>query len=150
MRSKRIGMMKKFDYMFYGLGSVNGVFGAISYALAAWVFVVSHGLVVALAVDYGLILGLGAYGKFMLYVAPVYIPLALVLASFMGLYRENRLHNFGWSIYLVLVSLTLSPFIAYSSIRGLLLKRGSWTRTTKTGRVYGRSAASGRTAGHPA
>ncbi len=133
--SKKANGMKKFDYLFYGFSSINGVWGSLSYVLTAYVFLISQGIIVALGVDRSLIAGLGFYGQFLLFIAPVYIPIGLIFSACVGLYRENRLSHLPWCTYLFMVSLTLSPFIAYAGIKGLIFQRGSWARTPKTGRL---------------
>lgn len=132
----KANLMKKFDYLFYGFGSLNGIFGVTSYVLTALTFLITQHIIITLGVDTGLILGgLGIYGTFLLLVAPVYIPLALLFAVSVGLYRDGRLAEFKWFPYLFLTSLILSPFLAYGGLKGLLFKRGSWARTPKTGEI---------------
>jgi cellulose synthase/poly-beta-1,6-N-acetylglucosamine synthase-like glycosyltransferase len=135
LRSKKANLMKKFDYLFYGFSSLNGVMGSISYILTAFIFLIDQRIIITLGVDRNLILGLGIFGQFLLFVAPVYIPLALVFAALVGLYRENELSRLPWCVCLFVVSLTLAPFIAYAGIKGLLFKHGSWARTPKTGEI---------------
>jgi cellulose synthase/poly-beta-1,6-N-acetylglucosamine synthase-like glycosyltransferase len=136
MTSTRVSLMKKLDYLFCGFSSFNGMMGSASYVLFAIVLLVNARIIVTLPVDRSLILGLGTFGQLMLFfVAPVYIPLAVIVASLIALYRESRISDFQWCIYLFFVGLTLAPFIAYGGIRGLLLKHGSWKRTPKTGEV---------------
>ena len=134
LRSKA-NFMKKFDYAFYGFGSLNGILGVISYVLTGITFLINQRILITLGVDRSLIMGLGAYGTFLLLVAPIYIPVALLFAAFVGLYRERRLANLRWFPYLFVVSLVLSPFLAYGGLKGLLFSRGSWARTPKTGEI---------------
>jgi cellulose synthase/poly-beta-1,6-N-acetylglucosamine synthase-like glycosyltransferase len=127
--------LQKFDYVFYGFGSFNGISGSLCWILAFWAFLISERIVQVLGVDRGLILGLGALGKFMLFVAPIYLPLGFVVAVIVGLYKENKLSWAIWCIPGFILSLIITPFIAYSSIRGLIFRRGSWSRTPKTGEI---------------
>ena len=68
-----------------------------------------------------------------MYAAPVYLSLVFVFAALAGLYRDKKMGKFYRFIPFVFVSLLLTPFIAFSSVKGLLFKRGSWSRTPKTG-----------------
>ena len=136
MKSTKVSMMEKLDYVFCGFSSFNGILGSASYVLFAIVILINTRMISTLGVDVGLILGLGVFGQFMMFfIAPVYIPLAVIVASLIALYRESRTSNFPWCIYLFFVGLTLAPFVAYGGLSGLLFKRGSWKRTPKTGEV---------------
>ncbi|MGA3020717.1 MAG: glycosyltransferase [Candidatus Micrarchaeales archaeon] len=136
MTSTRVSLMKKLDYLFCGFSSFNGVMGSASYVLFAIVLLINARIIITLGVDRSLILGLGFFGQFMIFfVAPVYIPLAVIVSSLIALYRESKISRFPWCIYLFFVGLTLAPFVAYGGLRGLLFKRGSWKRTPKTGEV---------------
>jgi cellulose synthase (UDP-forming) len=137
--NKKVNLMKKLDFIYYGFSSLNGIIGTAAYALTLFVFLINQHIINSLSVDRTLILGLGLYGKFLLYVAPVYVSLGLIAMVVASLYREGRLSKSAWCINFYLVTLTLAPFIALSGIKGLFLKRGSWTRTKKTGEITHRS-----------
>ena len=125
--------MQKFDYAFYGLSYFNCILGTITYALSFLALLISARVITVLGVDTGLIFGLGSLGSFLIYVAPAYLSLVFVFAALVGLYRDGKLGSFYRFVPFVLVNMSLTPFIAYSSVRGLLFKRGSWSRTPKTG-----------------
>lgn len=136
LSSKKLNLMKKFDYVYYGFSSLNGIIGTAAYSLTAFVFMVQHHLILhSLGVDSTFVTALGPYGNFLLNVAPGYVALGLISMVIVGLYREGRLRDVLWVAYFYLVTLLLAPFIAISGIRGLLLKKGSWSRTKKTGEV---------------
>lgn len=141
LKSKKVSLMKKFDYLFYGFSSLNGITGSAAYVLTFFMFLVTWRLIPILGLEPGVVLGLGGFGQFLLYVAPVYIPLALILSATLALYRESRLAESHWCVYLFFVSLALAPFVAFGGLKGLLSKRGSWTRTLKTGEVYKRAVS---------
>ena len=133
LSSKNPTKMEKFDYAFYGFSYFNCILGTITYALSFLAFLLSNRILIVLGVDSGLILGLGALGSFLMYAAPVYLSLVFVFAALAGLYRDKKMGKFYRFIPFVFVSLLLTPFIAFSSVKGLLFKRGSWSRTPKTG-----------------
>lgn len=135
--SPRASAMEKFDYLFYGFSSINGVWGALSYVLTALMFLINARIIVILGIDRNLIASIGLFGQFLIFVAPVYIPISIIFAAAVGLYRERRLSHLPWCVPLFVVSLTLSPFIALASLKGLVLNRGSWARTPKTGKRSG-------------
>jgi cellulose synthase/poly-beta-1,6-N-acetylglucosamine synthase-like glycosyltransferase len=140
MASKEPTRMEKFDYAFYGFSYFNCILGTITYALSFLAFLISNRVLIVLGVDTGLILGLGALGNFLIYAAPVYLSLVFVFAALVGLYRNKKLGSFYRVVPFVLVNMSLTPFIAFSSIKGLLFKRGSWSRTPKTGEVTSNQA----------
>jgi cellulose synthase/poly-beta-1,6-N-acetylglucosamine synthase-like glycosyltransferase len=133
--SKKATRMEKFDYVFYGFSQFNSIFGAISYAVSAVAVLISTGLLVTLGLDRGLILGLGPLGQYALFIAPLYLPLAFILGASVALQREGKTSDFPWCFSALALTLLLVPFIAFSSVRGLLFKRGSWSRTPKTGEI---------------
>lgn len=133
--SKKVNLLKKFDYVFYGFGSLNCIFGSVSYIIVLSVLLIGLGLVHGPQIDKGLVLWFGQAGIFALYIAPIYIPMALILATLVGLYRENRIGKAHWIPYMLFVNTLLVPFIAFASLRGLFFERGSWSRTPKTGEV---------------
>lgn len=133
MLSSKVNLMKKIDYLFYGFGSFNCIFGTISYIISISAFLVSYRIIHAPLVDPNLILWFGWYGTFALYYAPIYLPVAIILAALVGLYREGRIENVPRSIYVLIVNSLMVPFMAYASLRGLFLEKGSWSRTPKSG-----------------
>lgn len=133
--SRKINLMKKLDFVYYGFSSLNGIVGTAAYALTLFVFLINQGIISFLGVDRNIILGFGVYGQFLLFIAPLYISLGLIVMVMAGLYREGRLQQFKWCIYFYTVSLTLAPFIAAGGIRGLITQHGVWTRTRKIGEV---------------
>lgn len=133
LRSRKVNLMKKFDFLFYGFSAFNGILGSLAYVLTLITFLINERIIVILGVDSSLIMGLGVFGQLLLYVAPVYIPVALLLYGTVGLYRDNRTANFPWCAYLFVVSLAMAPFVAFAGLKGLFLKRGSWVRTPKAG-----------------
>lgn len=135
LSSKEPSRMEKFDYAFYGFSYFNCILGTITYALSFLALLISDRLLVILGVDNGLILGLGALGNFLIYAAPLYLSLAFILSALSGLYRDGKARSFYRFIPFVLVNMSLTPFIAFSSVKGLLFKRGSWSRTPKTGEM---------------
>ena len=136
LSSKKLSLMKKFDYVYYGFSSLNGIVGTAAYSLTAFVFMVQHHLILnSIGVDSTFVTALGPYGNFLLYAAPGYVALGLIFMVMVGLYREGRLRNVLWVAYFYFVMLLLAPFMAVSGIRGLLFKKGSWSRTKKTGEI---------------
>lgn len=133
--SKKINMMKKLDYIYYGFSSLNGVVGTAAYGLALFVFLINQHLISFLSVDSTLILNMGLYGKFLVSIAPVYVSVGIIMMVIASLYREGRLSKSLWCAYFYAVTLTLAPFIAVSGIKGLLTQHGTWTRTKKTGEI---------------
>lgn len=134
MLSGKVNLMKKIDYLFYGFGSFNCIFGTISYIISISAFLVSYKIIHAPLVDPNLILWFGWYGTFALYYAPVYLPVGIIFAALVGLYREGRVEDVPRSIYVLIVNSLMVPFIAYASIRGLFFEKGSWPRTPKSGK----------------
>jgi len=135
LKSKKTNPLKKFDYMFYGFSSFNSMFGLLAYSLSALIFFINQRLLTVPVIDRGLILGLGAFGQFALFVAPVYLPLSFIFAAVIGLYRSGKLAELPWCFSSLAINFMLSPFIAIGSIKGMLFKKGSWARTPKTGEV---------------
>jgi cellulose synthase/poly-beta-1,6-N-acetylglucosamine synthase-like glycosyltransferase len=136
LRSKKATPMKKFDYLFYGFSQFNSIFGTISYFVVALAIVINAGLLAGLPYDRALILGgLGPFGQYALFVAPVYLPLAFIIGALVAMHREGRIADFPWCFTALSMSLFLGPFVAFSSIKGLLTNKGSWSRTPKTGEV---------------
>jgi cellulose synthase/poly-beta-1,6-N-acetylglucosamine synthase-like glycosyltransferase len=134
-RSRKVTRLKKFDYIFYGFSPINSLFGLIAIALSAVAAAISGGLLSGLGVDRGLILGLGLPGQVVLSVVPIYLPLTFMFASFVALYREDKLHDFPWSVSSLALNFAFIPFIVFSSFRGMLVKKGRWARTPKTGEI---------------
>lgn len=134
-KSSKANAMKKFDYLFYGFSPFNSLFGLIAIALSAVAVGISQGMLSGLGVDRGLILGLGLPGQLALSVVPIYLPLTFLFASFVALYREGKLRDFPWSISSLALNFVFIPFIVFSSFRGMLLKRGYWSPTPKTGEI---------------
>jgi cellulose synthase/poly-beta-1,6-N-acetylglucosamine synthase-like glycosyltransferase len=137
LRSKKATTMEKFDYLFYGFSSLNSAFGLVSIALSAFALLISMGIFESLGVDRGLILGLGPLGIFALFVVPVYLPLAFFFACAVALYREGKLRELPWCVPSLALNFILIPVIVYGSFRGMILKKGQWARTPKTGAVLG-------------
>ncbi len=131
--SRKVNLLKKIDYIYYGFSSLNCVFGSVSYTISLLALLIGLGIITGPRVDGGLVLWFGPLGSFALFFAPIYIPTALLLAAFVALWRENRLNKFYWALYMIVVNSLLVPFIAFGSLRGLLFERGSWSRTPKTG-----------------
>ena len=131
--SRRVNLMKKFDFLFYGFGAFNGIIGTLAYVLTIITFLISERIIVILGVDRSLILGLGVFGQLLLFVAPVYIPLAIFLYGGVGLYRDGRISKLPWCVYLFVMGLAMAPFVAYAGFKGLFSTRGSWVRTPKAG-----------------
>jgi hypothetical protein len=131
--SRKVNLMKKLDFLFYGFGAFNGILGTLAYVLTVITFLIDERIIVILGVDRSLILGLGLFGQLLLFVAPVYIPVAIFLYGFVGLYRDGRASKFPWCIYLFAMGLVMAPFVAFAGLKGLFLKRGSWARTPKAG-----------------
>lgn len=65
----------------------------------------------------------------------VYANLANPLAMLYGMRREGAWHEKKDIIYAIILSYMLAPFVAYASLKGLLLSKGYFTRTHKTGHV---------------
>ncbi|VVB77007.1 Glycosyltransferase AglE [uncultured archaeon] len=137
LATSKANAMKKFDYLFYGFSSFNSLFGLMSIALSAFAVLISKGYLNALGVDRGLILGLGPLGQFALFVVPVYLPLAFFFACAVALYRKGALRELPWSVSSLALNFIFIPFIVYGSFRGMLLKKGDWVRTPKTGAMSG-------------
>ena len=59
---------------------------------------------------------------------------AYPLSMFIGLLNERALEE-SYIIGALVLSYLIAPFLAWASIRGLLLNRGRFDRTYKTGRI---------------
>ena len=135
LKSEKATPMKKFDYAFYGFSQFNSIFGLVAYGISSVAFLISTGMLTIPGVDKGLVLGLGPLGQYALFVAPLYLPLAFILGASMGLRREGRVSDIPWCFTALAINLLLVPFVAFASVKGLLSKKGSWSRTPKTGEV---------------
>jgi cellulose synthase/poly-beta-1,6-N-acetylglucosamine synthase-like glycosyltransferase len=135
LRSKKATAMEKFDYLFYGFGAFNSTFGLLSIVLSAFAVLISMGVFESLGVDRGLILGLGLLGQFALFAVPVYLPLAFLFACSVALYREDKLRELPWCVSSLALNFIMIPVIVYGSFRGMVLKKGQWARTPKTGEI---------------
>jgi len=131
--SRKATPMQKFDYLFYGFSQFSSIFGVTSYAISAVAVLINAGLLTTLKLDRGLILGLGPFGQYALFIAPIYLPLAFIIGASVALHREGRASDIPWCFSALAVTLLLIPFVAFSSVKGLLFKKGSWSRTPKTG-----------------
>ena len=63
-----------------------------------------------------------------------YVSVAYPLSMFVGLLNEGALKE-SYILGALVLSYLIAPFLAWASIRGLLLNRGRFDRTYKTGRV---------------
>ena len=66
--------------------------------------------------------------------SPVIIPKPEVLIPSLGLFNEGALKE-SYIIGALVLSYLIAPFLAWAALRGLLLAKGRFDRTYKTGRV---------------
>ncbi len=125
IKDGRMSLISKIDFIISGFYGIQGILGIVSYVLA---FVKNY-------IDITFLLTLGPIGYYYFYIVPNVYPITLIIGVIIGLYRENELSKIPWILYLIIVTSALTPFIAYGTLRGLLLNEGSWLRTPKTGEI---------------
>lgn len=125
LKSKNINLVSKIDFMISGFYGLQSILGIISFLL---------GFVKPL-LNMTILLNFGLLGHYFLYIAPNIYPLSLIIGIIVGLYKEHELSKIPWILDLIIVMSALTPFMAYGTLRGLLLNNGLWLRTPKTGEV---------------
>ncbi|MGB9730048.1 MAG: glycosyltransferase [Thermoprotei archaeon] len=125
LKNKNINMISKIDFIisgFYGLQSILGIFSYLIGFIKPFM-------------NINILLNLGPLGYYFLYIAPNIYPLSLITGTIIGLYKEHELSKIPWILDLIIVMSALTPFMAYGTLRGLLLDNGLWLRTPKTGEI---------------
>ncbi|MEM3833162.1 MAG: glycosyltransferase [Thermoprotei archaeon] len=125
LKNKNINIISKIDFIISGFYGLQGVLGILSY-------LISFGKTF---MNISILLNLGPLGYYFLYVAPNIYPLSLIIGTIVGLYKEHELSKIPWILDLIVVMAALTPFMAYGTLRGLLLNSGLWLRTPKTGEI---------------
>lgn len=125
IKSKNMSIISKIDFIISGFYGIQSMLGILSYILA---FTKNY-------IDLTPLISLGPIGYYYIYIIPNIYSLTLIIGIIVGLYRENELSKIFWIPYLIIVISALAPFIAYGTLRGLLLNKGSWIRTPKTGEI---------------
>jgi cellulose synthase/poly-beta-1,6-N-acetylglucosamine synthase-like glycosyltransferase len=123
IKNKNMNIISKIDFIISGFYGVQSILGILSYIFGQY-----H-------INVNFLFALGPIGYYYAYIAPNIYPLTLIIGVVVGLYREKELSKIPWIPYLIIVISALTPFIAYGTIRGLLLNEGSWIRTPKTGEI---------------
>lgn len=122
LKSKELNIKEKIDFLFTGFCFLHTVFVAI----LMFTFVI-NAIAPNLTIPYPL-----AQIQFSLLLAAT--P-AAISASLTALYLENDKKDYSKFIYAWLLNFLLIPHMAYSALKGLLTKKGYFTRTYKTGKI---------------
>ena len=118
-------MISKIDFIISGFYGLQSILGILSYLIG---FIKPF-------MNINILLNLGPLGYYFLYIAPNIYPLSLIIGTIIGLYKEHELSKIPWILDLIVVMSALTPFMAYGTLRGLLLDNGLWLRTPKTGEI---------------